>query len=303
MKIKHAFRPGRASSDCRILLAAGILAAAGILLYDAMTPSIFWLQEPQQIYTMESGILQRNGLFASGEDCRLTYDFTHPDYAVLIQTYGIDKIAGTGTEFQRALRLMDEYAPRLTHKSDYTNHVRFAALSLLAYSLDNPRQGINCLNKAQILNEMCLALGIYSRAVTLLPASVYDTECHVVNEIWDSTLNKWIMLDITDNSYWIDENGTPLSVLEIRYKCSMQEFCTSVHPGDDLSHPELLREKHMDNILYIMKNLAYMMYNDYNGVGAGRIRYALVPENMDVDHKFLIDEAACRRSPLEADVR
>lgn len=53
---------------------------------------------------------------------------------------------------------MDTYAPGLYHQSYYDNSIEMNALSLLAYSLDNKSQGINCRNKAQILNEMCLAL-------------------------------------------------------------------------------------------------------------------------------------------------
>ena len=46
-----------------------------------------------------------------------------------------------------------------------------------------------------------LALGIYARKVWIMPNSGYDSDCHVVNEVWDSTLNKWVMLDITNNQY------------------------------------------------------------------------------------------------------
>lgn len=79
-------------------------------------------------------------------------------------------------------------------------------LALLAYSLDNNSHGINCRSKAQILNEMCLALGIYARKVWIMPSSMYDTDCHVVNEVWDTALQKWVMLDVTNNQYWVDEN-------------------------------------------------------------------------------------------------
>ena len=46
-----------------------------------------------------------------------------------------------------------------------------------------------------------------------MPYSPYDFDNHVVVEIYDK---KWIMLDPTIDGIFIDENRTPLSLLEIR---------------------------------------------------------------------------------------
>ena len=217
-----------------------------------------YLQSTDEIYTMESGILYNNLELKAEEDIEIKYDFDNAEYSELLEKYNIEKTAGEGSEFERAARLMNEYAPRLRHKSNYDNHIDMNALALLEYSLDNSAQGINCRNKAQILNEMCLALGIYSRKVWIIPYSGYDTDCHVVNEVWDSTLNKWVMLDITNNEYWVDENGTPLSVMEIREKGAMQEFCTPVYYGENMDDLQALKQKHMNEFLYTMKNMVYI---------------------------------------------
>lgn len=127
--------------------------------------------------------------FADGEELAISYDFGSRDYDGLIEKYKIDSIAGDGSEFDKALRLMNEFAPRLTHNSYYDNHIEMNALDLLEYSLNNKKQSINCRAKAQILNEMCLALDIYSRKVWIMPNSGYDNDCHVVNEVWDSQRN------------------------------------------------------------------------------------------------------------------
>ncbi len=59
-----------------------------------------------------------------------------------------------------------------------------------------------------------------------LPYSPYDFDNHVVTEIFDRKMNKWIMLDPTTNGYFIDENKTPLSMLEIRNKFKDLAFTT-----------------------------------------------------------------------------
>ncbi len=239
-----------------------------------------YLQSTDEIYIIESGILKNNLEFHDGTDYELQYNFSHENYEKLKNKYNLENTAKEGTEFERALRLMDEYAPRLTHKSDYKNEIPQSAIELLEYSLNDKNHGINCRAKAQILNEMCLSLGIYSRKVWIMPYSAYDTDCHVVNEVWDSSLGKWVMLDITNNTYWLDENKTPLSVLEIRGKTALNEFCTPVEAGDNTNNLQELKNKNIGNFLYIVKNMVWMEYCTEYTVGESKNYYILMPQNI-----------------------
>ena len=242
------------------VLSIGLCVSIAFNIYQAFFGFDSYLQSTDEIYIIEAGILKNNLEFHGGNDYDLQYDFTHESYGELKSKYKIEATAKDGSEFERALRLMNEYAPRLTHESYYDNHVPLSALDLLEYSLDNKKQGINCRAKAQILNEMCLSLGIYSRKVWIMPYSGYDNDCHVVNEIWDSTLDKWVMLDITNNEYWVDENNVPLSILEIRSKAALREFCTPVEVGDKTNDLQGLKQKHIGDFLYIVKNMVYTEY-------------------------------------------
>lgn len=71
------------------------------------------------------------------------------------------------------------------------------ALHLPPYSFQNKEHGINCLNKAKILAESCLSLGIYARRVFLYPFSPFDFDSHVACEIFDEKRSKWIRMDPT----------------------------------------------------------------------------------------------------------
>lgn len=281
------------------MLSILLLASVGLNIYYTFWGFDSYLQNTDEIYVMEAGILHKNLTLAPGEDFVFPYDFEHEDYAVLLEKYDIATTAGEGTELERAIRLMDKYAPRLTHESWYDNHVEMSSLALLEYSLDRPDQGINCRAKAQILNEMCLALGIYSRKVWIMPYSSYDTDCHVVNEIWDSSLGKWVMLDITNNEYWIDETGMPLSILEIREKGALQEFCTPVYPGESTNNPQALKEKHIGSFVYIMKNMVYMKYCSEYTVGEVFPVLRLSSATLCVESEPQLSQASCERSPKE----
>lgn len=93
-----------------------------------------------------SGILLNYFNFQSNNKEEITYDFNCEEYKELIEKYQLDKIAGMGTDYTRARRLLHYLSHRLTHSSWYDNHIECNALKLLEYSLNNPEHGINCLN-------------------------------------------------------------------------------------------------------------------------------------------------------------
>ena len=167
------------------------------------------LQMAQQMLNVYRGILFHHQEFEKGNGDAIIYEFDCPAFDELRTKYDLLRIAGKGSDFARAKRLLHYLAPRLTHASWYDNHIECNALRLLEYSLGNPDQGINCLNKSKILAECCLAVGIYARRVRIMPYSPYDFDNHVVVEIYDQALEKWIMLDPTTDGYFIDEAKTP----------------------------------------------------------------------------------------------
>lgn len=221
----------------------------------------------QQMLDVYCGILFNNQEFESGNDEEIIYEFDCPEFEELRSKYNLVAIAGKGSDFVRAKRLLHYLAPRLTHSSWYDNHIECNALRLLEYSLNNPEQGINCLNKSKILVECCLALGIFARRVRIMPFSPYDFDNHVVAEIYDRTLEKWIMLDPTTDGYFIDETKTPLSLLEMRGKFANAEFLTFVLSTEPLKDFQKLRAKHLDTNMYICKNLFYFQAEQYSTFG------------------------------------
>lgn len=214
-----------------------------------------------------SGILFHHQEFEAGNGEENVYEFACPEFEALRSQYPLTETAGKGSDFSRARKLLHNLAPRLAHCPWYDNHIPCNALALLAYSLDQPEHGINCLNKAKLFAECCLALGIYARRVRIMPFSPYDFDNHVVTEIYDRHLAKWIMLDPTTDGYFIDADKTPLSLLEMRSKFANGEFITFVHSKDSLKDIRKLREKYLDTNQYICKNLFYFQVEQYSTFG------------------------------------
>ena len=221
----------------------------------------------QQTLDIYCGILFNNTEFGCGDNGEIIYEFDCPEFEELRNKYNLVEIAGDGSDFVRAKRLLHYLASKLTHSSWYDNHIECNALKLLEYSFDNPEQGINCLNKSKIMVECCLALGIYARRVIIMPFSPYDFDNHVVAEIYDRSLEKWIMIDPTTDGYFIDENKTPLSILEMRDKFANAEFVTFVLSTDSLKDIQKLLVKHLDTNMYICKNLFYFQVEQYSTFG------------------------------------
>ena len=221
----------------------------------------------QQMLDVYRGILFNNQEFESGNSEEVIYEFDCPEFEELRNKYNLVEIAGDGSDFVRAKRLLHYLASKLTHSSWYDNHIECNALKLLEYSFDNPEQGINCLNKSKIMVECCLALGIYARRVIIMPFSPYDFDNHVVAEIYDRSLEKWIMIDPTTDGYFIDENKTPLSILEMRDKFANAESVTFVLSTDSLKDIQKLLVKHLDTNMYICKNLFYFQVEQYSTFG------------------------------------
>lgn len=172
-------------------------------------------QMNETLLNVYCGILFHARSFEPGEAVTFSYQFDCPEFERLRAAYPIERVAGRGGEFERALRLCRWLAPRLKHKGDFDNSVPCNALALMDYCFEKPDVGINCVNKAKILVECCLSLGIYARRLWMFPLSPYDMDNHVVAEVFDRRLNKWILLDPTTGGYFSD-GAKPLSALEAR---------------------------------------------------------------------------------------
>lgn len=241
------------------------------------------LETERRVFDIYSGILFNHLEFQSGPADPPAYALDCPEYETLREKYGLVKLAGKGSAFQRAKRLLHHLAPRLTHSSYYDNHVPCDALSLLEYSYERPDQGINCLNKSKILTECCLAVGIYARRVGIMPCSPYDNDNHVVTEIYDPDLAKWVMLDPSTDGWFVDENGGPLSLLELRERFARRQFATFVSSTDRRDNLPRLWDKNMELNTYFCKNLFWLSVDRYNGFGDRKERFFFIPDGYDLE--------------------
>lgn len=129
--------------------------------------------------------------------------------------FKLDSVAGNGDELSKIINLLHFAHDNIRHDGGNRAFAEMDAIDLYNYHKTTGR-GVNCRQLAISLCEMYLSMGILARYVTCMPADPFDNECHVINSVWSSQLNKWLYIDPTMDAWVMDENGTMLSIAEVR---------------------------------------------------------------------------------------
>ena len=179
-------------------------------------------------------------------------DLNNPNLVALRSELNLDSIAGSGSEASKAINLMHWIHNLIPHDGSHENPIIKNAMSMVQVC-KNEKRGLNCRGLATVLNECYLALGMKSRFVTCMPKDTNFQDCHVINMVWINELNKWIWIDPTNDAYVMDENGTLLSIEEVRHRL--------IHGGTLIVNPDanwnrkasVTKEDYLYN--YMAKNL------------------------------------------------
>ena len=131
--------------------------------------------------------------------------------------FQLDKLYDADADtWTKALAIGQFVASNIPHANQEIEPEHRNAIDLWEYT-KNIEPAFNCRLHSILTFELLLAAGLDARYVTCMPADKYDTDCHVMNEVWLPELGKWAMIDTDmDGNYASDLNGTPLSLREIR---------------------------------------------------------------------------------------
>ena len=144
------------------------------------------------------------------------------------------------------------------------NHRAFAemdAIDLYNY-VKTTGEGVNCRQLAISLCEVYLSMGIPARYVTCMPADPNDGECHVINAVWSSQLQKWLWIDPTNDAWVMDENGTMLSIAEVRERMINDQPLVLCETANWNHSEKQTKEGYLYG--YMSKNLYYFVCKKYS---------------------------------------
>jgi hypothetical protein len=139
----------------------------------------------------------------------------NPNLVIIRETLKLDSIAGKGSELSQIFNLLHWVHNTVKHDGNSNNPENKNAIDLLMVCKTENR-GINCRMMATMLNECYLAMGIRSRYITCMPRETEFNDCHVINMVYSTELNKWIWIDPTFDAYVMDDKGNLLGIQEVR---------------------------------------------------------------------------------------
>jgi tetratricopeptide (TPR) repeat protein len=149
----------------------------------------------------------------------------------------------------------------MPHNGNHRAFVEMNAIDLYNY-VKTTGEGVNCRQLAISLCEVYLSMGIPARYVTCMPADPNDGECHVINAVWSSQLQKWLWIDPTNDAWVMDENGTMLSIAEVRERMINDQPLVLCETANWNHSEKQTKEGYLYG--YMSKNLYYFVCKKYS---------------------------------------
>jgi hypothetical protein len=187
-----------------------------------------------------------------------------PNLRKIRQDLNLDSIAGPGSELSQIFNLLHWIHVLVRHDGSSTNPTSKNAIDLINVCKAENR-GVNCRMLATILNECYLSMGIKSRYITCMPKETEFDDCHVINMVFSTELDKWIWIDPTTDAYVMDEKGNVLGIQEVRERLVNGQ--PLILNADANWNRELLQTKEDYLEYYMAKNLYRMqtpLVSEYN---------------------------------------
>ncbi|WP_036929190.1 transglutaminase-like domain-containing protein [Prevotella sp. MA2016] len=175
--------------------------------------------------------------------------------------FKLDSVAGQGDELSKIINLLHFAHDNIRHDGSNQAFAELDAIDLYNYYKATGK-GVNCRQLAISLCEMYLSMGIPARYVTCMPADSLDYECHVINTVWSSQLQKWLYIDPTMDAWVTDENGTLLSIAEVRERLINNQPLVLCETANWNHESQQTKEYYLET--YMAKNLYYFVCKKLN---------------------------------------
>ena len=175
--------------------------------------------------------------------------------------FKLDSVAGQGDELSKIINLLHFAHDNIRHDGGNQAFAELDAIDLYNY-YKTTGKGVNCRQLAISLCEMYLSMGIPARYVTCMPADSLDYECHVINSVWSEQLQKWLYIDPTMDAWVTDENGTMLSIAEVRQRLINDQPLVLCETANWNHESQQTKEYYLET--YMAKNLYYFVCKKLN---------------------------------------
>lgn len=190
---------------------------------------------------------------------RFKYPNPNNRYLVEVRQYfKLDSVAGAGDELSKIKNILTYVHNTLKHDGNHENPAGSNIIQWAEACKDGSR-GLHCGGLAYVLKTCYLAMGFKARHISGLPKK-YIGECHSINVVYSNTLDKWIWVDPTNNAWVTDEDGTMLSVQEVRQRLRDGRPMVLNEEANWNNQQKITQEYYLDS--YMAKNLYSIRADD-----------------------------------------
>ncbi len=208
-------------------------------------------------------VLRRSAPYAQ-EDKKIEFIYQPKEsnnLRMVREYFKLDSVAGQGDELSKIINLLHFAHDNIRHDGGNRAIAEMDAIDIYNY-YKTTGKGVNCRQLAISLCEMYLSMGIPARYVTCMPADPNDFECHVINTVWSSQLQKWLYIDPTMDAWVTDENGTMLSIAEVRERLINDQPLVLCETANWNHESQQTKEYYLET--YMAKNLYYFVCKKLN---------------------------------------
>lgn len=191
-------------------------------------------------------------------------------------------------EFVTAKKLMNYVFEIMTHKrkeEDTLNN--YDSMQYIMYARSK-HVSLNCYTRSYILRDLLHSCGLPARMIYCLPLNCDYNGNHVVVEVYIERYKKWIMLDASYDLFFLSEDKTPLSLIEIKDSIEKERRITIFRNNrfEFYNNNQIDDEEYYDMITPLLKVLQY----ENNSGGIKYIRlvqrgYKLPFSNLEYEKK------------------
>ncbi|MBK0378854.1 transglutaminase-like domain-containing protein [Mucilaginibacter segetis] len=237
----------------------------------------------------------------NADDNRVLPAFTYqpasaPELVALKKAFNLDSIAGKGDEQSKVLNILHWVHNSVAHDGQHESGIKLINADEILTTAKQKNVGVSCGELATTMVDCYQALGFKARKVYCFPKDSLniDYDSHVINVVYLPKMNKWVWVDPTNDAYVTDENGTLLSIAEVRDRIINNKPLV-LNPDANWNHKQkIVKENYL--YYYMAKNLYYLyspLKSEYN--------YETKGNNKTITYVSLVPLDYFKQGPFESE--
>lgn len=136
-------------------------------------------------------------------------------FDTLIKKYNLKTIADCDDDFKNVIKLMQWLTDNTYYSGAQFDFLPDDTLEILSFSFKKGfKKAINCRYKAIALTDILVAVGIDALPICLVDKN--KSGCHFIVGVCLKEKGKWIAVDPSFNTYFMDDDDNILDVFELR---------------------------------------------------------------------------------------